>query len=216
MTSMKAILIDGLETIVKENHFIRDDIPRFLAQCIDLGYTLWITEKDLSYDFVPMWLQKNVTPIDLDNIQNIKFNEDSFILTKNSKSAKKLNQKITVLTLKDISLPIKYFPINIADLILCFGFTADNFIEFCDTSNFIGIIEDEIVIKNKKPQGVAYMIDSTINFKEQLFRANNFMKMLIKDKDYHLLHKNRILGVTDKGKGLENITFDNEIQLLMV
>ncbi len=220
MTSMKAILIDGRKSIVNKKHFLRDDIPRFLANCIDLGYTLWLMhDKDLNYDFVPMWLQKNITPIDLNNIQNVKFDKDSFILTDNSKKVKNSHLKelkINTVTLKDIGLPTKYYPIKIADLILCFGFKLDNFIDFCDTCNFIGIIEDEIAIKNKNPQGVAYLVDSNINFKEQFFRANNFLKMLIKDRDYHLLHKNRILGVTDKGKGLENVTIEDELQLLMV
>lgn len=215
MTTMKAILIDGCKTIINENHFIRDDIPRFLAKCIDLGYTLWLMEdKELNYDFVPMWLQKSITPIDLNNIENIKFDKESFILT--NKTKKTYLKNIKVVTLKDIDLSSKYFPIKIADLILCFGFSTDNFIDFCDTSNFIGIIEDEISIKNKNPQGVAYLVDSSINFKEQFFRANNFLKMLIKDKDYKLLHKNRTLGVTDKGKGLDNTNIETELQLLMV
>jgi hypothetical protein len=224
MTTIKAILIDGPQVLITDNHFIRDDIPRFLASCIDMGYKIWILKQPMSdygslnYPCVPMWLQREIIPTDLDTIrymEDMKFDSKSFILTNDVKLAKSYNLKIPVMTLKDIGLPDQYYSIEIADLLICFGFSPLDFIEFCNKSKLIGIIDDEISINRKNPNGIAYLIDQNINFDEQMFRAKNLMKIMIKNKDYSPSHKQRVIGVTNKGRGLDIIK-GNDLSIVMV
>lgn len=225
MTTIKAILIDGPQVIISNNHFIRDDIPRFLAKCLDMGYKIWLLKQPMSdygtlnFPCVPMWLQREIIPTDLDTIkymEDMKFHPESFLLTNDIKLGKSYNLKIPVVNLKDISLSDEYHPIEIADLILCFGFSPLDFIEFCNKSKFVGIIDDEISTKRKSPKGIAYLIDSDINFNEQMFRAKNLLNFMIKNDEYSPLHRNRIIGVTNKGRGLDIDLGVHKITMIMV
>jgi hypothetical protein len=223
----KVIFIDDISVIIKDKNFIRDNIPRFLAKCIEEKYKLWLridkidNSGILDYDFIPSWLKQSIIFINdeiLENLGNYKFSKDSFIISNSLKpliNAKKL--KLNVYSGKDI-FDCKNCPqINFSDLILCFGFEEDEYISFCYESNLLNL---ENYIKNKKIyNGVAFKIKSNnleIEYKDVINKFND----LINKKSYSVKHKNLIIGATKNGKGLEglnlNIINNKKIPLILI
>ncbi len=224
----KIILIDDISVIIKNNNFIKDSVPRFFAKCLDEKYKLWIKIDNIDingiidYECIPFWLKQNMVSITdsiLENLKNFKFSEDSFIISNNSSSnldksfLKKY--KLKIYKISDIFDYNIYQPLDISDIVLCFGFDSKEFKEFCSQSNLMEYGKST----SKKYNGVAFLIKSN-NLELEFQEIKNNFNDLVKKGKYQIKHKEFVIGATKNGKGLEelnlNIIGGKKLSLVLV
>lgn len=172
MTNQKVILIESSNTILNNGFFIKDEIPRILANYIDEKYTIWML-KDTSQDYdilnftsIPFWLKENIVILDSDMLSYIgrtPLDKKSFILTHDVVKSKRHNLGIDIITMNEMFETTTFQSPKLTDLVLCFGFNIIDFIRFCNETKMIGVnYEDKNPINHneKKPTGVAVMVSN--------------------------------------------------------
>lgn len=223
MENHRVILLDGVNTLIYNENFIRDDIPRMLANYLEKGYELWLisesydaTQKWNSLNCIPNWLMEQTVVIDFDFVvKNYgKYTSDSMVITNRPKF-------FTNMKLKTISLETKYKPLRVADVIFCFGFTKPEFIRFCSNTKSIGIIQERFINKTvSNPDGVAFFIDENVKeLESEAEFAVGCLNRLITNKNYKIQYRKKVIGVTNKGKGIKDVNLDIgniEIPMLLI
>jgi len=231
MESQKILLIDSISTIIRGNYFIKDEVPRILASYIEDGFKIWLLEnyndfENLEIPCIPFWLKENVVIIDkeiLKGIKNYKYSKDSFILTNDINHSKDLKMNFKIVTSFELFKTDKYEQMNIADVIICFGFNIMEFMKFCKDSNLLGISDFESKINGnvKNPDGVAFLVNNDGNdFENKFNKIIDEFNDLVKSKKYKIKHNEYIIGITYKGEGIENVNLNildgNKLPLLLV
>jgi hypothetical protein len=224
MTTRKIVLIDGVNTVISNGYFIKDDIPRILADYKSKDYDIWLLSEtyESSQEWnnskcIPSWLQNSTILIDFDFVisNNDKFDKESIVITNRPKMFKNYNLKIS-------SLETSIKPLNVADVIFCFGFTKLEFIKFCKNAKLIGVMNEKFFNKEtSNPDGVAFMIDDkkSKNLEMESEFAIGCINKLIGDKIYTIQHRKKVIGITNNGLGIEGVDFNLEsvkIPLLLV
>jgi hypothetical protein len=233
MNKQRLVIIDGPYTLISNEHFIKDEIPRMLAKYIDDDYKIWMINVEVNDDTfflkntsVPQWLKENVMMISIETFKGLSLSEynkkDSFILTDNHERVQSYGKKLTVYHLNDLFKNSKYEPLNIADLILCFGFEKSEFTNFCQQSNLLGVSENKTIktTMSLNPDGVAFHIKKNdIKIVNEVKHSQGILNDMIKNNQYKIRHYHNILGVTNKGKGLDHVNLEYmgiELPLLSV
>jgi hypothetical protein len=212
----KILFIDGLSTIMNEKYFILDEIPRIMADYIEEGFKILIVLRDREdssrwYDFkvVPDWMRNNITvfsDIDYSNLMNIVNKENSMAITNNIENPVLQDVFDNINDVKDVFSFGKYPIVNRADYLFCFGFEENEFMDFCNQSNLIGIIGEHVARDNdlkNSVNGMAFLVDKDKNWSENLKDSKNYIRVCIKENRYIPRHKNRMLGIIYQGKGYE-------------
>lgn len=233
MSNQKILIVDGVSTLFSNRYFIKDDIPRYLASYMDMGYNIWLVtlttdETDLWDELVmPTWLRQEILIINdtmFDYIKTIKHHKDTFMVSKNLNSARKYKFNVPIFTPEKIFDIGKYTPLNVADVVLCFGFNLSEFLSFCSEAQLIGVNNDDeyVNLKDKNPDGIAFLIDNekAKNLEKEYQQILNNINALVKSKKYKMKHNNKIIGVTYKGNGIQgvnlNILDSKDLPLLFV
>lgn len=211
MDTHKKILIDGMNTVVSNGYFIKDEIPRQLAGFYKEGFDIWFitdTYEDKKEweesTCIPEWLKNKVIIMDFDYVlkERYKLSNDSLIITNRNNFWEKLGLKTVSYT------ETKILPLNIADVIFCFGFTKMEFVNFCKEAKLIGILKDKFFnLDNSKVDGVAFMITDN-NLQQESEFAIACINKLIGSKKYTIKHNKKAICITNKGKGIENVDFE--------
>jgi len=209
-------MIDGLTTIMNEKFFIRDDIPKIIANYIEQGYQIWISlrlNEDSSrwYDteVVPSWMRESIfvfEDLDYGDLKDKADQETSMVLTNNMENPSIYDVCGKVYNIESV-LYYGTFPIvNIADIIFCFGFDEKTFVNFCEQSNLIGIVGEHVArdndIKNSR-NGIAFLVDKDKSWKETYDNVIDYVSLCIKQQRLSIKHNRTILGVIYQGKDYE-------------
>jgi hypothetical protein len=210
----KVIILDGISSIIKNQNFIKDSIPRVLAKYVDDKYKLWLRPNPmesngiLDYICVPFWLKQSIITVNdniLENLKDIKFSSDSFVISNDTnKDAIFKKFKLRVYSSYDI-FSYRYNPLNIADIILCFGFEDLEFKKLCNEANLLEF--GSKTLKTKKYNGVAFSIKSDNLELEYKDIIENFQS-LIKSGKYTIKHKEYVIGLTSGGLGIEGLNLN--------
>lgn len=182
---------------------------------MDQGYSIWyITEtyqdqqkwNDIE---IPNWLRDNVLLFDLgvlNSLNDLKFTKDSFILSYDQKNTKKILYDLKVVTPQSL-FSIRYEPLKVADVVLCFGFDSTEFNNFCQQCNLIGKKNGRVINNPSKYDGIAFLItsDDLQTEYEEIIKDLNY---LIYSKLFKFQHSQKVLGVTNKGFGLDNMNLN--------
>lgn len=217
--SQKILILDGVNTLLSNGYFIKDDIPRYLAKHLDLNFNFWLLimspeeQEEWNKSNIPDWLKQNTFVMNTDlfnEMKKIKFDTESVFISNDKNIAKFYNIKIKIKTPKEFFNFESYKPLNIADVVLCFGFEIQEFIDFCSESNLIGVSNETYYnFKTSKADGIAIIVDEKISQSEDLYEyILNILNKLIEQKKYKIKHNNKIIGVTYKGLGLQNINLN--------
>lgn len=211
MTIQRILVIDGPNTILTENYFVSEEVPRFLAKCIDDGYKIWLNNDKLNddilnYSCIPFWLKQDIVTVTPEIIKHsgVKFTDDSMIITNDINKSKSLKLNLHIFSIDEFFHIRKYKPLKLADIYLCFGFNIAEFVKYCNEANCMGVDEGEVVVNIKKAEGVAFLIKDR-DFEVQYNEAMKYFDKLTEDKKYKIKYKEFVLGVTCKGKGIENV-----------
>jgi hypothetical protein len=220
-------VIDGLNTILTEEYFVSEEVPRFLAKCIDDGYKIWINMDRISSDMlnhscIPFWLKQEIvlTTPEIIKQSKVEFTDDSMIISKDVVKSKSLKLNLHIFTIDELFSIRKYKVLKLADIYLCFGFNIAEFVKYCNESNCIGVEDNEIIVNVKNSEGVAFLIKDS-DLTNQYNEAMKYFDKLVDNKKYKVKRKEYIIGITYKGKGFENVNlniFDNgeKLPLLFV
>lgn len=225
--SQKVIIIDNISTILTNGSFLKDEIPRVLSNYIKEGFHLWLNEDNIGIDLmdypcIPFWLKQSLVFINKEIVEDnpISFDKSSFIITNDYNRAISLNLKIKIYTNQEIFNINKYDKLDIADIILCFGFNIIEFNRFCKEANLLGFYDDEFYNKNVKTHdGLAFLI-TEMNVKKEFDYIQHKIKDLLSKNKYTIKHDEYIIGVTYKGQGVNgldlNIINGEKLPLLLV
>jgi len=204
----KKILIVGTHTLFFNGYFISDEAPRILASFIDKNFKIELLklapeeEEILKNAEMPFWLREHLFLLD-ELAPNEKYHSESFAIAANMDDVKAIKLKLPV--------NINYFNktnninFNIADLLICFGFTQSYFKQFCKTNNLLGVSNGVFTFKNgKKYNGVAVAVegDNDDETKEYAIRKFN---IAVKEGMYETKHDDTIIGVCYKGRELKTL-----------
>jgi len=215
MESIKIVLIDGISSIIKEENFIKDEIPRYFSNLLEQKFIFWLYVYDsnydnLNYECIPFWLKSNIIKIDneiLKSVNSLNISKESFILTSDLPRSSEINQKLRhkfkTININEIFKTEQLN--NIADILLCFGFDKMDFFKFCKDYNFLGLDGNEYInLNSKKISSFAYCIKSDVISQEYIRTMEKFKELTDNKK---IISKNNgyVLGITNKGKGLKNI-----------
>lgn len=216
MELQKILLIDGLSTIMNEKYFVRDDIPRILANYLEEEYTIWIasrTSEDISRwfdkDVVPDWMRENIllqTDLEFENVPNIADQKKSMVLTNDLKNPSIYNICGKVKSIDELFQMISFPKLDKSDFLFCFGFDSSSFILFCQTNNLIGIRKDEVVQNSSvgvTPNGMAFFIESDEPVQDSIQRFQLYSELAIEQNRFIPKRKRTLLGVVYQGKEKE-------------
>ncbi len=218
-TKQKIFIVDGVNTLFSNGYFVRDDIPRHLASYMDMGYSIWILtmspdEHDMWDELtMPDWLKQNCFVMDTDLFNELKkstFDSQSMFVTNNPDITQFYDLKMKIKTPNEVFKCEEYVPLNIADVILCFGFTEHEFTKFYQESHLIGVMNKNFhnLIGNKA-DGIAVFIDENMSdLKNSYEKILDILNGLLEEKKYKIKHNSKILGVTYKGQGIENMNMN--------
>lgn len=223
----KIMLIDGLSSIMNEDYFLNDTIPRYLTKYVEEGYNVWIIvrdqEKTESWNLlkVSIFLRENIlllTDFDLFGLINLANQETSMVVTNYPENKSLYNICGKVHTNKEIFHLEKFPEIKLADFMFCFGFSEEKFFSFCETSNLIGIVNNKTIRdkdEHNKTNGMAFWVDKEKSWKEQMNDFNEFAMICIQRKLFIPKHDKTLLGIIYQGKD-KNIALESELPLLYV
>ena len=223
----KIILIDGLSSIMNEEYFMNDAIPRFLAKFLEEGYSIWINIREQedtdrwNIITVPKFLRENILLLDdfdITSLIDLADQESSMVITNYPENKSLYNICGKVYTNTEIFNLEKFPTINFADFLFCFGFSEKDFLVFCETSNFIGIVKNKTVRdkdKNNKTNGMAFWVEKDIEWKEQNEEFQDFANICIQKKLFIPKHKKTLLGIIYQGKDKLN-ALKSELPLLYI
>jgi hypothetical protein len=223
----KVLIIDGVSTILTKGSFLKDEIPRFLSNYLNDGYSLWLNDDNIGADLidytcVPFWLKQNLVFINKAIIEDnpVKFDKSSFIITNDYNRAKSLKLNINIYTNNELFNISKYKELNIADVILCFGFNVVEFNTFCKEANLLGYHDENYFNKSgKKHDGLAFLMEGE-NVETEYYNCLDITKYILREKLYTIKHDEYIIGVTYKGQGVENLNLNilngQKLPLLLV
>lgn len=229
--AQKIMVLDGASTILCENFFVKDDIPRILASFVDDGYDIIFIYENEEEDEkeavlnanIPFWLTQNIlflTRADFEDKDLSYYSQDSVFISNNSNRLEKYKQKIMVQNANDFFESKEYPVINIADIIICYGFSENEFVKFCSQNNFFGVLDKvNVNTRQKKIEGVALFAQSDKSKNDYEF-GMDCLRVLKSQNRYTPKHNKRVIGVTCKGAGLDNVNLsykDNKtLPLLLV
>jgi hypothetical protein len=223
----KIMVIDGLTTIMNEKYFVQDKIPRVLMNQIKKGYHIWIIgreQEDLSRwnnsDVVPKILQDEVVIIrdfNFDDLVTLADKETSMIVTNNKQNKSLYNLCGPVYDTKEFFEFTQFPKIDVADFIYCFGFTEEEFYEFCLKSNLIGIANNKTVHdrNHERPNGMAFWVNPIKIWERQLSEFTDFALLCIEKKRFIPKHQRTQLGVLYQGKE-EEMAIYSKLPILYV
>ncbi len=165
------ILIDGLSSIMNEEYFVSDVIPRYLTKFIEDGYNVWITIREQENTDrwnllkIPDFIRNNVillNDFDISSLIILANQETSMVITNYPENKSLYNVCGKVYTNKEI-FHLETFPeLKLTDFLFCFGFSEENFFSFCETSNLIGIVNNKTIRdkdKHNKTNGMAFWVN---------------------------------------------------------
>lgn len=209
----KILLIDGLTTIMNEKFFILDEIPRIMASYIEEGFTIWIsirehedTERWNDTTIVPDWMRENIVLInnlEFENLPNIADQEDSMVITNQIDNPALYDVCGSVNDVKEVFHSDLFPIVDKADFIFCFGFNETEFVNFCNQSNLIGILNDHVVRDNDTKNsinGMAFWIDKEKSWIQNYKSASDIVSLCINERRYIPKNNKRLLGVIYQGK----------------
>lgn len=209
MSYKKTLIIDGPYTIFSNQYFLNDAIPRILASYIDQGYNIWLIQSEapdidaMDNLQIPSWLIDNMMVLNetrFNNLKTLDFDSKSFIVTSDYERAKNYNTKLSIKNAVDVFGECMYNPIDIADLIICFGFPIEEFKKFCHKSKLLGLADDKVYeVKNKNGVAIFFSGEDT---KENIDDTIDKFRNLVNKKQYKVKHDGNIMGATYKGHGV--------------
>ena len=144
--------------------------------------------------------------------------ESSMVITNYPENKSLYNICGKVYTNTEIFNLEKFPTINFADFLFCFGFSEKDFLVFCETSNFIGIVKNKTVRdkdENNKTNGMAFWVEKDIEWKEQNEEFQDFANICIQKKLFIPKHKKTLLGIIYQGKDKLN-ALKSELPLLYI
>jgi hypothetical protein len=221
------IMIDGLSSIMNEEFFLNDSIPRYLINYIEEGYNVWIVIREQEDTdrwnllTVSNFIRENIillTDFDISSLLNLANQETSMVLTNYPENKSLYNVCGKVYTVKEF-FDLKIFPeIKLADFLFCFGFSEEKFFSFCEESNLIGIVNNKTVRdkdERNKTNGMAFMVYKEKSWKEQMIDFNDFANTCIKQKLFIPKYDKTLLGIIYQGKD-KFIALESKLPLLYV
>jgi hypothetical protein len=223
----KVLIIDGVSTILTKGSFLKDEIPRFLSKHLNEGYSLWLNDDNIGADLidypcVPFWLKQNLVFINKTIIEDnpVNFDKSSFIITNDYNRADSLKLNIKIYTNSELFGINKYRELNIADVILCFGFNVVEFNTFCKEANLLGYYDEKYFNKSgKNHDGLAFLMEDE-NVEKEYIKCIDVAAYNVKKNIYTIKHDEYIIGVSYKGQGVEklnlNILNGQKLPLLLV
>ena len=212
MSYKKTLIIDGPYTILSNQYFINDTIPRILASYIDQGYNIWLIQTEapdmdaLDNTQMPSWLNENMMILNearFNNLKTLDFDSKSFIVSDNHLRASEYKTKLKIKSFEEVfggKVECSYNPIDIADLIICFGFPLEEFKKFCHHSHLLGMAGNKLLESTKK-NGVAILVEEE-DSEENIDKTIDKFKSLVAKKHYKVKHDGNVMGATYKGQGI--------------
>jgi hypothetical protein len=223
----KVMLIDGLSSIMNEDYFLSDTIPRYLTKYIEEGYNVWIVirEQENTEPWnllkVSTFLRENIlllTDFDLFGLLNLTNQETSMVVTNYPENKSLYNICGKVYTNEEI-FHLEIFPqIKLADFLFCFGFSEEKFFSFCEESNLIGIVNNKTIHDKdelNKTNGMAFWVDKEKSWRDQMNDFNEFANICVQRKLFIPKHDKTLLGIIYQGKD-KFIALESELPLLYV
>ncbi len=221
------MLIDGLSSIMNEEYFLEDSIPRYLTKYIEDGYNIWIMIREQEDTdrwnllTISTFLRENIlllNDFDISSLVNLANQETSMIVTNYPENKSLYNVCGKVYTNKEI-FHLKTFPIiKLADFLFCFGFSEEKFFSFCEESNLIGIVNNKTIRdkdKHNKTNGMAFWVDKRKSWNEQMREFNDFANICIQRKLFIPKHHKTLLGIIYQGKD-KIIALESKLPLLYI
>lgn len=209
----KILMIDGLSSIMNEEYFLSDTIPRYLIRFIEEGYNVWIIVREQentdSWNLltVPDFLRENIlimNDFDKSNLVVLANQESSMVITNYPENQSLYGICGKVHSSQEIFNLQTYPKLTIADFLFCFGFTETQFFAFCEESNLIGIIENKTIRdkdEKNKTNGMTFWVNPNKEWEEQMKEFNEFANICIQRNLFIPKHQKTLLGIIYQGKG---------------
>jgi len=223
----KILMIDGLSSIMNEEYFLNDAIPRYLTKFIEDNYNVWIIIREQEdtnrWNFLTVsdFLKDNVLILNDFDISNLVFLADqnsSMVITNYPENKSLYNICGKVYSNKEF-FNLELFPqITFVDFLFCFGFSEQQFYNFCEESNLIGIVKNKTVRdkdEKNKTNGMAFWVDNMEEWKEQMKDFNDFANICIQKKLFIPKHQKTLLGIIHQGKD-KLIALESKLPLLYI
>lgn len=207
----KIMLIDGLSSIMNQEYFISDSIPRFLTKFVEDGYLIWIVVREQEETdrwnilTVSKFLRENITVLndfDISTLVTLADQNSSMVITNYPENSSLYNICGKVYTNTEIFNLEKFPIVNIADFIFCFGFSEKDFLSFCEESNFIGIVKNKTMRdkdKYNKTNGMAFFVEKEVEWKNQMEDFQDFANICIQKNMFKPKHGKTLLGIIYQG-----------------
>jgi hypothetical protein len=207
MNTHKKVIILGTHTIFSDKYFVNDEVPRVLGTLIEDGFKIELLKvlSDDVYMFentmMPFWLRENILIID--NINEAeKLHKDSFVITDNAELAKTFNFSVPVYT--DFFNSLTFDKFNNVDLLVCFGFSSKEFKHFCKSNNVLGFKNGVILDRKIQNYNAVAVSTDEDNTEDTADYAISKFKLVVNNQMYKVKHNNTLIGLTYKGRGINN------------
>ena len=211
---------------MNEKYFIDDYIPRYLCKYIEENYNIWIVVREQEDTFrwnseiVPDYVRENVVLLrdfDISDLVTLADQEDSVVITNYPENKSLYNICGPVYEVKSF-FELTFHKITFADFLFCFGFTEEQFYNFCEESNLIGVVKNETIRdkdENNKTNGMAFWVEPNKTWKEQVEDFTSFANICIDKRLFVPKHHRTLLSVLYQGKN-EKTAIDSNLPILYI